>query len=396
MTRRSNLAPLLLAGVLLVGAAVAGRFAMALIAHRYLSTALDLIQQHALKRESVDWVALRAQAHDRAVDALTRAQTYDAIRFALGSLGDHHSGFLEPETLANLTQAAAGSPVPEGRILPSKIGLVLVKSFVAVEQRAIDRHATQLQELIRTVDSAGPCGWILDLRQNGGGNMWPMLAGVGPILGVGKVGAFVDRDGAESAWFYSDGRTQEDVRTRARVIGAPYQIRERAPPVAVLLGPGDGELGRSRGRRLSTAAQHANVRPANPRLVDLERVVPAERWRRDQSDRVDLCRPGGRLYPDGVEPDQPTPPAPLDIIPPAANEWLAGQPPCRLNRQVSGSEKQSIHEDHQRARRSKEVFSRESRFVSLVSFVVCLLSGRWIRMFWILSEFSRPVRRIRG
>jgi hypothetical protein len=45
-------------------------------------------------RDSVDWVTLRAQAHHRAVDALTRAQTYDATHFVLDALGDHHSGLI--------------------------------------------------------------------------------------------------------------------------------------------------------------------------------------------------------------------------------------------------------------------------------------------------------------
>jgi hypothetical protein len=31
----------------------------------------------------------------------------------------------------------------------------------------------------------------VDLRGNGGGNMWPMLAGVGPVLGEGIVGWIV-------------------------------------------------------------------------------------------------------------------------------------------------------------------------------------------------------------
>src|SRR5205814_410832 len=41
---------------------------------------------------------------------------------------------------------------------------------------------------------------------NTGGNMWPMLAGVGPILGDGSVGSFVANDGNVS-WFYQDGKT---------------------------------------------------------------------------------------------------------------------------------------------------------------------------------------------
>ena len=36
--------------------------------------------------------------------------------------------------------------------------------------------------------------------------MWPMLTGIGPILGDGVVGSFVAADG-NIPWFYQDGKT---------------------------------------------------------------------------------------------------------------------------------------------------------------------------------------------
>ena len=50
-----------------------------------------------------------------------------------------------------------------------------------------------------TLDRAG-CGWIVDLRTNGGGNMWPMLAGLKPFLGDEPLGTFVSRDNTSPPW----------------------------------------------------------------------------------------------------------------------------------------------------------------------------------------------------
>ena len=36
------------------------------------------------------------------------------------------------------------------------------------------------------------------LRGNGGGNMWPMIAGVGPLLGEGPLGYFIGPIGIEN------------------------------------------------------------------------------------------------------------------------------------------------------------------------------------------------------
>ena len=49
-------------------------------------------------------------------------------------------------------------------------------------------YAKTLQDSIRARDRVGLIGWIVDLRGNSGGNMWPMLAGVGPVLGEGVAG----------------------------------------------------------------------------------------------------------------------------------------------------------------------------------------------------------------
>src|SRR5438270_7244326 len=63
--------------------------------------------------------------------------------------------------------------------------------FLAVDGPTATAFATRVQELIRAVDQPPACGWIVNLRQNGGGLMWPMLAGIGPLLGEGEAGATV-------------------------------------------------------------------------------------------------------------------------------------------------------------------------------------------------------------
>ena len=121
------------------------------------------------------------------------------------------------------------------------------------------------------------------------------------------------------------------MRTRARVIGAPYQIRERAPPVAILLGPATA----SSGEAVAVAfRQRPNTRAFGQRTRGLS--TSNELFRLSDGAAINLtvamfADRDGRRYPDGVEPDQPTPSTPLDVIPPAATAWLAGQPTCRLN-----------------------------------------------------------------
>ena len=43
--------------------------------------------------------------------------------------------------------------------------------------------AISIENQIRAADAPDLAGWIVDLRGNTGGNMWPMIAGVGSTLG---------------------------------------------------------------------------------------------------------------------------------------------------------------------------------------------------------------------
>ena len=91
----------------------------------------------------------------------------------------------------------------------------------------------QIQDTIAAGDRDGPIGWIVDLRSNGGGNMWPMIAGLGPILGEGLLGYFIGPTGTETRWEYHGGVSSAGGIPISTVSPA-YTLRRSAPRVAVL------------------------------------------------------------------------------------------------------------------------------------------------------------------
>ena len=64
--------------------------------------------------------------------------------------------------------------------------------------------------------------------------MWPMLAGVGPILGEGLAGFFVGPDGTIVPWSYTNGISFLDATVQVRVTD-PYELINPDPKVAVIL-----------------------------------------------------------------------------------------------------------------------------------------------------------------
>ena len=178
----------------------------------YLDTALELMQSHALYADRVDWAGVRRSARQMASGARTPADTYSALRWALLQLGDRHSGLLDPAAVAALRDApppTAPAARLRGQRLAPAIGYLALPAVIGNEAVVAD-YLAQGQALLGTVGEPPPCGWVLDLRGNGGGNMWPMLAVAGPLLGEGELGAFVDARGTRQPWARRGGQVLLD------------------------------------------------------------------------------------------------------------------------------------------------------------------------------------------
>ncbi len=289
------------------------------------------MQLHALRREAVEWPRIRKEALARAAHAESTVDTYDAIRFALASLGDHHSSLhLTPALQALESQRKAGhtsdlesnaSPAsfspyvgryePEGHIeqfdgKPFAL-LAVPKCFPANDGQFVE-FETKIQRIIAELDKSHPLGWIVDIRGNVGGNMWPMLAGAGPLLGESDdLGESFDSDG-HSVGDIPEWRSRgigkwKDLNPYPAVAGPPYKLAN-VPNVAVLIDRSTGSSGEAlaiafRGRpRTRFFGEHTEgVSTVNEVFALSDGAVM---WLTigTQADR------NGKQYPDGLAPDE--------------------------------------------------------------------------------------------
>jgi C-terminal processing protease CtpA/Prc len=207
-------------------------------AQQYLSEALDIIQNNALNSSKVDWSTTRPAAFDWEKDAQTPSDTYDTIQWVLQKLGDHHSFFLTPEDANQMTNSTTEDyPAPKGNLIENKIGYVAVYQFSAQSEEEMNKYANQVQSLIIDLNTKISCGWIVDLRENLGGNMYPMIAGLGALIGEGDLGSFKDAKGNLTHWFYRNGASGEGNEAAAKVSHPEFLLSPEETPVAVLIGP---------------------------------------------------------------------------------------------------------------------------------------------------------------
>ncbi len=243
-------------------------------AAEYLDSALSIMRSSFLHRRRVDWGQLERETFAQAAGAQTSVDTYPAIRFALARLGDHHSYLQLTPALQHdeatrrpqLANPAAMPPtvpvrapsfpfpspfrtrrVPEGSIVANTnppIAQVVIPLFSSPERSELDAFATRIQAVIAGLASHSPCGWIVDIRGNGGGNIWAMRAGIGPILGEGSAGGRENADGVKAFAFYAKGAAgeREDGKANMYASVAEPVVVKGSPPVAVLI---DRETGSS-------------------------------------------------------------------------------------------------------------------------------------------------------
>lgn len=202
-------------------------------AEAYLAEAIELMRTWSISRDLVDWDELTELAMRRADGAATPQDTYPAIEIVLGELRDGHSVFLTPGEARTFDTGTASFDEPLVEVRGDGIGYVSVGRYLGNVGDQADAYAA---DLAGGLADALPetCGWLVDLRANTGGNMWPMIAGLAPLLGEGRVGAFTYPDGMTEPWRIADGTAWWDELPMTEfAVPLPAEL----PPVAVLISP---------------------------------------------------------------------------------------------------------------------------------------------------------------
>jgi carboxyl-terminal processing protease len=212
----------------------------------YLNHALDLVRKHAVYRPASGWKTVIAEGHRMAISASAPEDTYGPIRYVVEQLrggGDLHAAFFDPAQAKEFDRlvgasGAAPTPPPTVSLLDHRLGVISLPGIVSPPKSpSARRYVSRALSAISALERKDhPCGWIVDLRGDTGGDMYPMLLGVGPVLGNGRLIGFAFRTSRRVFVSYRDGvLTSSDGNTvQAPVKEAPITP---APPVAVLIGP---------------------------------------------------------------------------------------------------------------------------------------------------------------
>lgn len=197
-----------------------------------LQEVFNIANSNSINRLTIDWETLRAEMSEQE----QRVGYESALRLLLRTLADNHSFYT----------FSGGRSISESQVrcdgnafnftnLPNDIGYVQVNGFSgsASEARAL---ANSIQQSIEQQDVPGLKGWVVDLSNNTGGNMYPMIAGLGPFYKQEVLGHFIDPLGQDEEWGFSrDGSFVQNNFNKVTQVDAPYTLQNPDTKVAVIV-----------------------------------------------------------------------------------------------------------------------------------------------------------------
>ncbi|MDX1408193.1 MAG: S41 family peptidase, partial [Saprospiraceae bacterium] len=272
---------------------------------------------------------LRAEALRIAGPARNAEACYPAIHFLINALrpaGDHHSFFMTAAEVAKWAEAdSEEAPAQPLSDVMGNFGYIAVPGFHSGDAQQIQTFANAIQVAIRKMDGQDVTGWIVDLRENTGGNMEPMILGLGPLLDPGPLGSLVDVRGQHERWSYADGTYRWDNEVQSQLDDA-YTVRRRRP-IAVLTSPRTGSsgeivvisfIGNTRTRSFGQPTWGLTTGNGAFDLPDGARMMLAS---------TVMCDRTGRCYEGPVVPDVEVPVVEgKDAVLEAALHWLEQEP----------------------------------------------------------------------
>jgi carboxyl-terminal processing protease len=221
-------------------------------ARKVIDTALSYAKQNSIYRGNIDWNKLTDSVRARSNNAKSVTEAMPAVALMYEMLGDFHGMALYNgktykwnTTLVNvdrklykelLVKFTKNKQTIETRMLENGYGYILIPGNNPTKPGEIQIIAGQIQDSLAKLNPAKLKGVVIDLRLNLGGNMWPMIIGVGNLVSKGKLGYFIYPDASKNESWMVRGNSIYSDTTQACSVKALGKANPKIK-IAVLTSP---------------------------------------------------------------------------------------------------------------------------------------------------------------
>ncbi|MFM9909663.1 MAG: S41 family peptidase [Chitinophagaceae bacterium] len=210
---------------------------------RLLNEAFALMEKNYYLREYIDWDTLRNAAKIKLASRSDCTDAYETINWCFQQIKEKHS-FIMPSLAAmeynNDHHLLADNSISskhvgriEGEWLGDSAAYITIPWVSTTDENICRLIADSIQNLIAQLDTHFITKWIVDLRDNKGGNCWPMIAGAGPLLGEGICGYFIRKED-QVPISYKNGMAMQGKSIRCRTSSDGYTLKSKNNTIVIL------------------------------------------------------------------------------------------------------------------------------------------------------------------
>ncbi len=204
-----------------------------------IENVLEIIENNSIKRDIVDFEKLNAKFSLKKKEISSDSELYNAIQSLIDSLGDGHSYLImkDGRKFGEIAEPEAIQKVDIESIpgVDKGIKYLQVERISPGDNKKMQKFADDLFNKIISLYQPDMKGWILDFRCNSGGHLWPMLAGLSPLVDSDTAGCGAYPDGIYWRWRAKDGKAGVGSNIHFSV-SYPQKINFIKKPVVILTG----------------------------------------------------------------------------------------------------------------------------------------------------------------
>lgn len=215
--------------------------------------ALKIVKEHSINSSKLNWDLIKREA----IKIKSDDDLCNVLQMLIDQLKDNHSYLIKADgkrwlTIKNDKKKDSEIIIPYEKLKDNNIAYILVNPMSSTNDLDKDEYAQKLYDRIYSSYKSDMNGWILDFRENSGGQLWPMLAGLSPLINSDTAGYGVY---PKFSWIWWAKNGQAGVGANAH-----YQIKNRSKkilkkrPIAILIGNKTASSG-ERTRGLATINQ---------------------------------------------------------------------------------------------------------------------------------------------
>ncbi|MGV0919299.1 S41 family peptidase [Empedobacter falsenii] len=168
----------------------------------FIDQSLDIIENNAVNVENI--TSIKKRLYEESVDFKSVDEVAPLFEDVFKNLHDYHGGlkyksksFGWNKTMVNtntyLKSKIKNETKVESLVLKNSIGYIRIPGNDDFSFKKVDSISNDIVLKINAIDSEKIKGWIIDLRLNTGGNMYPILLGLKEFIGNNLIfGGFIN------------------------------------------------------------------------------------------------------------------------------------------------------------------------------------------------------------